>query len=235
VASTAPFRHHRAGDGNRTRIASLEDWGSAIELRPRSSPGWHSAAISTLPPVGGHLWAVSIFPSQTGSPGDWRGRRQPRCGPGGIRTRKYLGCTPRGCSPCTRARAGYRFMRRPMLRSPDRIRTGDLHGESVASTPGCSAGPGGCRVGGFRRTTRFAASTSAPLPRGGATPWTNGVIRSGGHAARSLLAGPSAVRLLRVHRRRRTGNLRGFNPVFSLPNSVDVVCDRAAALPAPAR
>src|SRR5699024_12037009 len=25
----------RAGDGNRTRVASLEDWGSTIELRPR--------------------------------------------------------------------------------------------------------------------------------------------------------------------------------------------------------
>src|SRR3569833_2413188 len=25
-----------AGDGNRTRVASLEDWGSTIELRPRS-------------------------------------------------------------------------------------------------------------------------------------------------------------------------------------------------------
>lgn len=24
-----------AGDGNRTRVASLEDWGSTIELRPR--------------------------------------------------------------------------------------------------------------------------------------------------------------------------------------------------------
>lgn len=26
----------RAGDGNRTRVASLEDWGSTIELRPRA-------------------------------------------------------------------------------------------------------------------------------------------------------------------------------------------------------
>lgn len=25
-----------AGDGNRTRVASLEDWGSTIELRPRA-------------------------------------------------------------------------------------------------------------------------------------------------------------------------------------------------------
>lgn len=31
----------RAGDGNRTRVTSLEDWGSTIELRPRAagSPG----------------------------------------------------------------------------------------------------------------------------------------------------------------------------------------------------
>ena len=27
--------HRGAADGNRTRVASLEDWGSAIELRPR--------------------------------------------------------------------------------------------------------------------------------------------------------------------------------------------------------
>jgi hypothetical protein len=26
-----------AGDENRTRVASLEDWGSTIELRPRTS------------------------------------------------------------------------------------------------------------------------------------------------------------------------------------------------------
>ena len=28
----------RAGDGNRTRIASLEGWGSTIELRPPAPP-----------------------------------------------------------------------------------------------------------------------------------------------------------------------------------------------------
>ena len=27
-----------AGDGNRTRVVSLEDWGSTIELRPRAAP-----------------------------------------------------------------------------------------------------------------------------------------------------------------------------------------------------
>ncbi len=27
-----------AGDGNRTRVASLEDWGSTIELRPHGPP-----------------------------------------------------------------------------------------------------------------------------------------------------------------------------------------------------
>ncbi len=26
-----------AGDGNRTRVTSLEDWGSTIELRPRAA------------------------------------------------------------------------------------------------------------------------------------------------------------------------------------------------------
>src|ERR1700719_3940462 len=31
-------RNRRAGDGDRTRITSLEGWGSAIELRPRSRP-----------------------------------------------------------------------------------------------------------------------------------------------------------------------------------------------------
>ena len=29
----------RAGDGNRTRMTSLEGWGSTIELRPRDLPG----------------------------------------------------------------------------------------------------------------------------------------------------------------------------------------------------
>jgi hypothetical protein len=28
--------HERAGDGNRTRMTSLEGWGSAIELHPRA-------------------------------------------------------------------------------------------------------------------------------------------------------------------------------------------------------
>jgi hypothetical protein len=27
-----------AGDENRTRVVSLEDWGSTIELRPRAAP-----------------------------------------------------------------------------------------------------------------------------------------------------------------------------------------------------
>ena len=33
-----------AGDGNRTRVASLEDWGSTIELRPRGVGGGASIA-----------------------------------------------------------------------------------------------------------------------------------------------------------------------------------------------
>ena len=31
-----PLHILRADDGNRTRVASLEDWGSTIELHPRS-------------------------------------------------------------------------------------------------------------------------------------------------------------------------------------------------------
>jgi hypothetical protein len=34
----------RAGDGNRTRVASLEDWGSTIELRPHGGPGGRPVA-----------------------------------------------------------------------------------------------------------------------------------------------------------------------------------------------
>ena len=38
------LRHHSgAGDGNRTRVASLEDWGSTIELRPRDARASRSA------------------------------------------------------------------------------------------------------------------------------------------------------------------------------------------------
>ncbi len=36
-----PFRHpgmNGAGEGNRTLVTSLEGWGSAIELRPQTSP-----------------------------------------------------------------------------------------------------------------------------------------------------------------------------------------------------
>ena len=34
-----------AGDGNRTRVASLEDWGSTIELRPHGRPGAGAAGV----------------------------------------------------------------------------------------------------------------------------------------------------------------------------------------------
>src|SRR5947207_11669229 len=36
-----------AGDGNRTRMTSLEGWGSAIELRPRDPGGGASAATGS--------------------------------------------------------------------------------------------------------------------------------------------------------------------------------------------
>jgi hypothetical protein len=36
-----------AGDGNRTRMTSLEGWGSTIELRPRGQGGDASAATSS--------------------------------------------------------------------------------------------------------------------------------------------------------------------------------------------
>ena len=32
------LEEHGAGDGNRTRMTSLEGWGSAIELRPHELP-----------------------------------------------------------------------------------------------------------------------------------------------------------------------------------------------------
>jgi hypothetical protein len=40
-----------AGDGNRTRVASLEDWGSTIELRPRCSA--RGARPDPSPPLAG--------------------------------------------------------------------------------------------------------------------------------------------------------------------------------------
>jgi hypothetical protein len=49
LAGTRSPRRNRgergAGDGNRTRMSSLEGWGSTIELRPRDPPG-------TAPPAG---------------------------------------------------------------------------------------------------------------------------------------------------------------------------------------
>jgi hypothetical protein len=35
-ATVSAGRGYGAGDGNRTRVASLEGWGSTIELRPRA-------------------------------------------------------------------------------------------------------------------------------------------------------------------------------------------------------
>ena len=31
------------GDGDRTRMTSLEDWGSAIELHPQATPPWYAS------------------------------------------------------------------------------------------------------------------------------------------------------------------------------------------------
>src|SRR5262245_47594376 len=47
----------RSGDGNRTRMTSLEGWGSAIELRPRDRPARRArwgVAIGRVP-VPGHF------------------------------------------------------------------------------------------------------------------------------------------------------------------------------------
>jgi hypothetical protein len=35
------YTPHGAGDGNRTRVISLEGWGSTIELLPQNSRGKH--------------------------------------------------------------------------------------------------------------------------------------------------------------------------------------------------
>jgi hypothetical protein len=50
-SGSAPNSHHgsvcipaqRAGDGNRTRMTSLEGWSSAIELRPQRPPRYAAA------------------------------------------------------------------------------------------------------------------------------------------------------------------------------------------------
>ena len=47
-----------AGDGNRTRMTSLEGWGSTIELRPRGQSGDASAAI------GSHRVSYRPFPQE---------------------------------------------------------------------------------------------------------------------------------------------------------------------------
>ncbi|MDF2807294.1 MAG: hypothetical protein K0S43_2240 [Cellulosimicrobium sp.] len=66
VRAVARQVRYGAGDGNRTRVASLEDWGSTIELRPRGSwteipaprpegrgPACRRPAAATLANVGG--------------------------------------------------------------------------------------------------------------------------------------------------------------------------------------
>ncbi len=86
-----------AGDGNRTRMTSLEGWGSAIELRPRDLPGAVGAGRSSpvayrfLPPArtgrsrqaraGGPR--LSPFPSRDRM-GGWDNRSRYR-GPSGER------------------------------------------------------------------------------------------------------------------------------------------------------
>ena len=78
------------------------------------------------------------------------------------------------------------------VRRPCRARTDDLLAENEVSFADSSNGPRGCSVECFRRTP---ALQPAFFPKVSATPWgTTGVIRSGGHAARSLLAGPAAGR-----------------------------------------
>jgi hypothetical protein len=43
------WKEARAGDGNRTRMTSLEGWGSTIELRPRDLPGGSKSAGNSSP------------------------------------------------------------------------------------------------------------------------------------------------------------------------------------------
>ncbi len=52
-----------AGDENRTRVASLEDWGSTIELRPRGC--WGPVVSSPLNGAchGGNRRSVSLMPA----------------------------------------------------------------------------------------------------------------------------------------------------------------------------
>ncbi len=58
-----------AGDGNRTRMASLEGWGSTIELRPRSEAGT-SAGPAQPPPVAYRVGsAISAWRAETGASG----------------------------------------------------------------------------------------------------------------------------------------------------------------------
>src|SRR5690242_14765697 len=62
-----------AGDGNRTRMTSLEGWGSAIELRPRrglGSPGVGAAhsAVCSAPWSARLLWEQQVAGSNPAIP-----------------------------------------------------------------------------------------------------------------------------------------------------------------------
>ena len=107
-----------AGDGNRTRVASLEDWGSTIELRPRACRDSVSAARSSARgPESGHGLVTYRRVGQAGA-GHWEGRarrqrargrrwplRRARRGPGlrPARLRRPLHPAPRRRSRCTPA------------------------------------------------------------------------------------------------------------------------------------
>jgi hypothetical protein len=52
---------NRAGDGNRTRMTSLEGWGSTIELRPRSRRIPRLTPVAyRLTPGKQHRWNIDV-------------------------------------------------------------------------------------------------------------------------------------------------------------------------------
>jgi hypothetical protein len=69
-----PFvgRHLRAGRGNRTPASSLEDCGSAIELHPQASHGWHQPGIEPSRLLVATSGRFLLIPNQTASPCDYR-------------------------------------------------------------------------------------------------------------------------------------------------------------------
>src|SRR4051812_26529905 len=70
TASLLPVETRGAGDGNRTRMASLEGWGSTIELRPHTPPQRGGLSVPVAHVVAGReRWSTGDSDGRVGCAG----------------------------------------------------------------------------------------------------------------------------------------------------------------------